>query len=288
MHRITPHQAQQGFVSIAQNTTVDYLRLAYVQAMSVKLTMPGSQYAVIVDTATMEHITEQHRKVFDYVILLEQDLAEDSEWKLSNEWQVFYLTPFKETIKLESDLIFTRSISHWWTTFRLKNIVLSRGCKDYLEQPSKVRSYRRLFDNNDLPDVYNGLMYFRYSQESVDFFRYAEQIFTNWDYIRDNVLKNCRDKIPTTDVVYSIAAKTLGVEKCLLPAIDFINFVHMKPDINGLSRSIPWHEALVYELDLPMVRINNINQYHPLHYYEKSWISDDIVKEYEDELGRRV
>ena len=26
-------------------------------------------------------------------------MAKDEEWKLSNEWQVFYLTPFKETIK---------------------------------------------------------------------------------------------------------------------------------------------------------------------------------------------
>ena len=51
--RITPHQAQQGFMTIAQNTAdVDYLRLAYVQAMSIKLTMPDSLYAVAVDKNT--------------------------------------------------------------------------------------------------------------------------------------------------------------------------------------------------------------------------------------------
>ena len=39
----------RGFLTIAQNTDgVDYLRLAYAQAMSIKLTMPGSQYCVIV------------------------------------------------------------------------------------------------------------------------------------------------------------------------------------------------------------------------------------------------
>ena len=41
---------------------------------------------------------------------------------------------------------------------------------------------------------------------------------------------------------------------------------------------------MVGETDLPMVRINNVNQYHPLHYHEKSWVTDDIVKEYESWL----
>ena len=34
--------------------------------------------------------------------------------------------------------------------------------------------------------------------------------------------------------------------------------------------------------------INNINQYHPLHYQEKSWITDELIGEYKDELGRRI
>ena len=138
------HQEQQGFVTIAQNSDVDYLQLAYVQALSVKLTMPGSKYAVIVDKTTLQSVTEAHRKVFDYVITIEDDQAENDTWKMRNEWQVFYLTPFKETIKLESDLVFTRSIAHWWTAFRLKNIVLSTGCRDYLGQPSNTRAYRKL------------------------------------------------------------------------------------------------------------------------------------------------
>ena len=243
--------------------------------------MPGSQYAVLVDAGTMTQVTDKHRQVFDYVILIEQDTAKDAEWKLSNEWQVFDLTPFKETIKLESDIVFTRSISHWWATFRLKNIVLSQGCRDYQQQLSSVRSYRRLFDDNQLPDVYNGLMYFRYSADATEFFWLAEKIFSNWAHFRDHVLKNCRDEEPTTDVVYALAAKILGVERCTLPGVNFINFVHMKADINGFSQSMPWQETVVCETDLPMIRINNINQYHPLHYHEKIWVTDDIVKEYE-------
>ena len=169
--RTLAHQAQQGFFTFAQNNSdTDYLRLAYVQAMSIKSTMPGSLYAVAVDRATLEQVTDQYRKVFDYVITIEDDQANDEAWKLSNEWQAFYLTPFKETIKLESDMVFTRSISHWWDTFRLRDIVLSTGCRDYLQRLSPNRAYRQIFDDNELPDVYNGLMYFSIQPNSCNIF----------------------------------------------------------------------------------------------------------------------
>ena len=282
------HQEQQGFMTIAQNSDVDYLRLAYVQAMSVKLTMPGSKYAVAVDGKTLESVTDAHRKVFDYVITIDDDQAKTDTWKMRNEWQAFYLTPFKETIKLESDLVITRDISHWWPAFRLRNIVLSTGCRDYIGKLSDTRAYRKLFDDNDLPDVYNGLMYFRYAPEAAEFFWWAREIFENWEYVRDNLLKNCRDDEPTTDVVYALSAQILGEELCTLPEMDYINFAHMKPMVNKFSQALPWNELVVHEIELPMIRINNVNQYHPLHYQEKSWVTDELVKEYEDELGRRV
>ena len=274
------HLEPQGFFTFAQNTSdIDYLRLAYLQALSIKGTMPGSKYAVAVDDNTLALVTKEHRQVFDYVILIKNDLSRDETWKLSNEWQVFHLTPFKETIKLESDIIFTRSISHWWHAFRLRNIVLSSGCRDYQGNLATSRAYRKLFDDNKLPDVYNGLMYFRYSQEAYDFFNIAGQIFRNWSTVKTTLIK-CSDEYPTTDVVYAITAKILGVEQCTLP-LDWINFVHMKPSINQWPNQ-PWHELVVSELDLPMLRINNTNQYHPVHYHEKSWVTDDIIKEYQD------
>lgn len=287
MQRLTAHTAQQGFLTFAQNSEFDYLRLAYTQAMSIKLTMPGSQFAVIVDKFTLTQITDKHREIFDYIIELPEDHASQESWKLSNEWQAFYLTPFKETIKLESDILFTRTIDHWWSAFRLRDVVLSTGCRDYLQDLSTNRNYRKLFDDNELPDVYNGLMYFRYSQTAAEFFWYAEWLFKNWPYVRDNILKNCRHKDPTTDVVYAIAAKIVGSEHCTIPSMDWINFVHMKTSINKLSDTVSWTEVMMFETDLPMIRINNINQYHPVHYYEKFWVTDEIIKEYEQCLQKK-
>lgn len=269
-----------GYLTIAQNTEkVNYLELAYVQAMSIKGTMPKSLYAVAVDQKTHQLVEEKHRKIFDHIIVIPVDYAVDDAWKLANEWQVFGLTPFKETIKIESDLVITRDINHWKHLFRNNDVVLSVGCKDYMQQPSNVRAYRKVFDDNALPDVYSGLMYFRYSKFAHHFFSTAKQIYQSWDTVRSS-LKNCRDPEPTTDLVYAITASIEGVEHCTLPADSFVNFVHMKPEINGWANK-PFSDIVVVETDLPMIRINNVNQYHPLHYHNKDWITDSLKEEYE-------
>jgi len=284
--RKNPHQAQQGFLTFAQNSsTVDYLRLAYLQALNIKYTQKNNLCAVIVDAATHELITDQHRQVFDFVIELEQDHAQDQDWKLSNEWQAFWLTPFKETIKLESDLLFTRSIDHWWCALQQKDLVLSHGCKNYLQELSPARKYRRMFDETGLPDVYNGLMYFRFSKTASDFFRVAKNIFSDWPAVRDQCLTNCRDEHPTTDVVYALAAEVTGRENCTIPSMDFVNFVHMKPGIQNWSDSHSWQDYVMLEFDSGMIRVNNINQYHPFHYQDKSFVTQEMIEYYEQRVA---
>lgn len=269
---MTQHKEQQGFVTFAQNTPdVNYLELAYTQALNIKATQKQNRYAVIVDKPTKELITQQQFETFDYVIELPVDLNQpDSKWKLANETQIFWLTPFKETIKLESDLLFTRSIDHWWTAFRLKNICLSTGAKNYLGINSTIRKYRELFDANQLPDVYNGLMYFRFSQEAKRFFDAACYIQQEWTYVRAG-LKKCLEDTPSTDVLYALAAVMVGRETCTMPSMDFLNFTHMKPAINGLPEDTKFTDAFVTEQDGNMIRVNNINQLHPFHYYEKEY-----------------
>lgn len=279
---MSQHKEQQGFVTYAQNTeTVDYLELAYLQALNVKATQTNNRYAVIVDAATKEQVNERHYNVFDYIIDIPHDNNDPaSTRKFANEWQVFRLTPFKETIKLESDLLFTRSIDHWWTAFRLRNVCLSTGAKTFNGINSTIRKYRELFDENKLPDVYNGLMYFRFSQEAKQFFDAAQYIQINWEYVRTG-LKKCFEEEPSTDVLYALAALIVGEETCTMPSMDFINFVHMKSGFNGWSDTRSWVDTVMSERDGDVIRINNLNQYDPVHYYDKNYATQELIKYYE-------
>jgi len=276
---VAQHKEQQGFLTLAINSPeVNYLELAYLQALNVKATQTHNSYAVIVDRLTEELIEERHRRVFDYIIPVNYDAVNP----FSIEVSVFNSTPFKETIKLESDLLFTRSIDHWWTAFRLKDVCLSTGALTYLSLPGTVRKYRRLFDDNNLPDVYNGLMYFRYSQMAADFFRAAAMIFDHWDEVVCNFKQ--MDQEPTTDVVYAIASLMMGKETVTMPSMDFLNFVHMKSGFNGWSDARSWLETVMNERDGDVIRINNTNQYQPVHYYDKTYATRELIEYYEQQV----
>lgn len=285
MLNLSQHKAQQGFLTFALNTAdVDYLRLAYLQALNIKATQTNAQVAVVVDSQTRESLNDSHHSVFDYIIdLARDDSSMASGWRLDNEWQAFWLTPFKETIKVESDLLFTRSIDHWWNTFRLRDIVLSHGCRDYQQNISTSKKYRQVFINNQLPDVYNGLMYFRFTKTARDFFTYARQIYENWDTVK-NTIKNCRDDQATTDVVFALAAQLVGPELCTIPSADFVNFTHMKPAHNNFDEDLTFQQTFVSEFDSGMIRVNGINQLHPFHYYDKTFATDDMIEYYESRI----
>jgi hypothetical protein len=272
------HKEQQGFLTLAINSQeVDYLKLAYLQALSIKKTQKNNKFAVLVDSNTKKEITSTHESVFDYIIELKES-HNGNPYAL--EPQVFWYSPFKETIKLESDIIFTRSIDHWWNTFRLRDLVLSVGCKNYKQETSNNRKYRKIFDDNHLPDVYNGLMYFRYSATSLNFFNTARLIFDNWDLVKEN-FKFLDEEYPSTDVVYAICSHIIGREVTTLPEADFINFVHLKPAINNINEGSSVKEVLFTEFYNGMLRINNLNQYAPVHYYDKNFNIDEMINDYE-------
>jgi|694.fasta_scaffold05907_13 hypothetical protein len=266
---------QQGYFTFAQNTeSVNYLELAYAQAASIKQTQKINKYAVAVDSETKKLITDKHQKVFDYVV----DIVDPVANAMGNEWQAWQLTPFKETIKLESDILFTTNVDHWWTGLRLQEVCFTTKVRDYFGRVSKDRSYRKFFDENNLPDVYTGMYYFRFGQQSLKLFQLAFAIYSNWEYFRDN-LKNCREELPSTDVVFAIAARLLGVELCTNPALDYPSFVHMKGSVNHLHSSANWQNILQHELNGTELTINFNRQLWPVHYYQKDFINERHRKE---------
>jgi len=280
---VSQHKEQCGFVSFAiNNSDTDYLELAYLQALNIKATQEINSYAVLVDKATFGLLTDKHKQVFDYVI----QVGEKWDNPFAAEPFVWYFSPFKETIKLESDLLFTRSIDHWWTAFRLKDVCLATGAKTHMGYASAIRKYRELFDANNLPDVYNGLMYFRYSQTSKRFFDRATDIFNTWDSIRTELQRI--DGAATTDVVYAIAALMMGEDQVTMPSMDFLNFVHMKSGSNGWSDNRSWIDTVMNERDGDIIRINNLNQYSPVHYYDKTYATKELIEYYEQRVLGRI
>lgn len=184
----------------------------------------------------------------------------------ANDWQMFYASPYRQTIKLEADMIATSEIDHWWTLFEQRDVVISQGCRDFRGWPSSVRTYRKCFDINNLPDVYNAITYWRLSRTAQDFFDLVRQIFENWIEFRK--LLKFADQEPSTDVVYAMAAQIMGPEHVTLPVGIGPSIVHMKRGINPIKTD-DWTQELIWETE--PFRINTIAQSGFLHYHIKDW-----------------
>ena len=281
MQRLNKFTDQCGYITVVQNnSTTNYLELAYLQALSIKKTQTIKQYAVMVDDATKQLITDKHREVFDYVLDIPYgDDASEDEWKLANDWKVWCVTPFKETVKLDSDIVFTRDISHWWDLMRTKEVCIATNIRDYKGNISDARAYRRLFDENNLIDAYNGFTYFRYSRTSTEFYQTVKNIFENWPVFRDDVLKNCRHDKPATDEVYAIAAKLIGEERCYIPNSG-IGFTHMKGAVNGMAVNDTWTDKLYHQLDGDKLTAGFYRQLYPFHIFDKA-CAEALSKQYD-------
>ena len=259
--------AERGYLIPAFNTkTTDYVACAVALARSLKQWHSDANVCLLTD---QEYVND----VFDHVVTLPYgDQDPDSIWKLSNDWQVYSASPYRQTIKLEADMLVASPVDHWWTLFETRDVVISTGCRNFYDQAGESRYYRKVFDANDLPDVYNAVTYWRVSRTAHEFFRLVRQIFQEWNHIK--TLLKFREETASTDVVYAVAATLMGVENCTLPPGIGPNIVHMKRFINP-THTADWTKELIWEYTDPGLRINTVAQWGFVHYHNKTWCAND-------------
>jgi hypothetical protein len=187
----------------------------------------------------------------------------------ANDWQVFHVSPYRETIKLEADMYCAGPIDHWWTLFENRDVVISRGCRDYYDRTATSRAYRRVFDENNLPDVYNAITYWRLSKTAKEFFGLVRSIFENWSQFR--TLLRFPDDEPSTDLVYAMAVQIMGPDSVTLPPGFGPTIVHMKRKIIG-TKTEDWTRELIWEFTRPGLRIGTVAQHGLVHYHVKDWL----------------
>jgi hypothetical protein len=259
----------RGFVILAQNTPlVNYVKCAEALALSLKNSMPNCNISLITDN-------EVESDLFDNVIKFPYgDLAPNSDWKLVNDWQVYEASPYDETIKLEADLYIPKSIDYWWDVLSTRDVVISTTIRDFHQNISDVRVYRRFIDDNNLPDCYNAITYFKKSETAKTFFNIVRNVFENWDEHKTILKCNPKEEV-TTDWAYAIASHIIGIEKTTMPSFKDMSMVHMKQFINSQPTE-NWTDTYIYEINQDVLRVHTVPQLYPFHYHIKNF-SDKIL-----------
>ena len=261
---------------VAEHESVDYLKLAYGLALSIKNTQkPGfDQIALVIDNPNK--IKDLNSPwVFDHVI----------EWKEETFWDgrswMDKLSPFDATICLDVDMLFTRDYSHWVEYF-LENCELYVANKSYTYRSELVTSddYRKTFTRNKLPNLYSFYTFFKKGSELVDqFFTLGRYILKNPVEFSNLYLSDHKPKIIGTDEAFALSSKILDITDQIAYPLEFPRVVHMKPMVQNWPWPADcWSDHVGFYLDKTgKLKIGNYQQHDIVHYVEKDKMTTEMV-----------
>lgn len=283
----------RGYIAIAQNNEEhDYLKMAYAMALSLKATQKENQFCVCVDENTKLAMKDKYKEVFDYVVDIPwNDDAGNDKWKIHNKWKYPHMSPFKESIILDTDMVFTHSVDHWWDYLSKKDMWVCTNVKTFRNEDVVDDYYRKKFTQLELPNVYSNFTYFKESETTFEFFRMVEIIMTHWNVYYDKFMKGTGQNWMSADLAYALAVRLLDLENevCDYDIKDVPTFVHMKSFVQNIPQhkiSNIWTQSLTSQLsDDLKVRVANYEQSLPFHYVEKDWMTDKKIQQYEKVLG---
>lgn len=287
----------KGYITIAQNNkNTDYIKLAYVLAMSLKATQiamysPSKLSIVVTDE---NEVPQRYRWAFDKIIEMPWgDNAENSNWKLENEWKIFHITPYQETVKLDCDMLFLSDVGEWWNLFTKRDVVAPTQVFNCQNQLTNNNYYRSGFKENGVPTIHTAFMYFKNSNLALDWFTMAEIITFNWEKFYWEYMPIDSPKEFSTDTTFSLAAKLIDeVENIISPWPEIPSFVHAKTGINPWIKSFSsedWSDHVQFNFT-PKLEcfIGPYRILKPLHYHLKHLITDEIIYFYEKALGKHA
>lgn len=284
----------RGYIVIAQNTKeVDYLQQAYALALNLKLTQSKvNNLTVCVDPATKKKITAKHKKVFDHIVDIPwKDAAKGQAWKIHNKWKYLYMTPYDETVILDTDMIFPSDVSHWWDIMAQQDVWATTKVRTYRGDVVTSNFYRKYFELNNLPNVYTAFFYFKQSELASELFAMTEIIFQHWQRMFYKYLPEGKPDFLSGDVAFALAMKLLGIEhQCIRENVtELPTFVHMKSHVQGIDGATvtdTWTDSLpTYYRSYKDFKIANFQQTLPFHYVEPAWLTKDIITQMETDYN---
>ena len=194
------------------------------------------------------------------------DASYGKEHKIQNLWQVYWMSPYDETIVLDADMLFLNDYSYWWDYLSRFDLLFPDTIINYKQETVKHEQYNRVLTENNIRPAYEKMFYFKKDQFAQEFFIMLGEVIINYnkfsfDYFPDYNPQSC-----ITSYIFPICIKMLGIEDVIYDRNDIFKYVDMKLSCLNTSNIIKWDEDLNYWGDYKEFYIENFKQYYPLHY----------------------
>lgn len=276
-----------GYLIVAaKNNDIDYHKMAYSLALSIKNTQKWGFNNVALVTDDPDDLSRFKSKwVFDKVITYNEQKGWNGRSYMDK------LSPWDYTVCLDADMLFFRDISHSIEYF-IENSELYIANNSYTYRGEKVTSdfYRRSFTKNELPNLYSFFTFFKKESElASEFFTLGRYIMENPNEFSNSFLSKMKPKIMGTDEAFALSSKILDITNDIAYPLEFPRIVHMK----GMIQNWPWpaddwsdHVGFYFN-GKNELKISNFKQYDIVHYVKKDLITDEIVNLQEELLWQK-
>lgn len=269
----------RGFVVVAQNTeTIDYVRQAYALALSIKLSQTVHTQLTII---TNDHVPDEYATAFDQIIPIPwDDNASGSYWKIENRWKIYHVTPYDETIVLDTDMLILEDITAWWDYCSNYDIKFCSSIKNYKLDKVVDTFHRKAFVANGLSNPYFALHYFKKSDVAYRFYKTLEFVSSNWEWFYTKFAPLEYQKWLSMDLAAAICIEINGIHQIALDNESPLEFIHMKPAIQGWSNiGCKWYETVPVVLNSRGdLIVGNIKQSKVFHYVMDKFLSPKIIE----------
>lgn len=210
----------RGILIFAQNNSeIDYAKISLYAAKRVKeyLNVPVS----LVTDSKDWLLTSQPdaESVFDQIITINSDTTQTKKfydgsmssktliWKNLDRSSCFELSPYDETIVIDSDYIISSNVlNNVWGS--VHDFLIYKDSFD-LAQWRDDRSFKYL-NQWSIPFYWATVFYFKKTQQNSDFFFLIKHIKANWSYYRS--LYTIDSTVFRNDFAFSIALHMMGKE----------------------------------------------------------------------------
>ncbi len=270
------NKEQYGYLTYALNSDdTDYESIAVLWALSVRLTHKHCPSLAVIVNNKSKCRKDMH-DIFDHVIELKQRKVVNN---MQYECDILALSPYKETVKFESDILCTSDILLWQKYFRLRDLCFTGHVRNFQQRKVNDAKYRKFLRLNGLPNVYQGLYYVRLTRQTDLFMKTADKVFRNWD----KEIKNLRmfDRFaPSTDFAFSIALDKLDMNDCVSEHV-VPSFIHVKETITDKT---DWEQITWSLIRNKYLVINGSQLTLPLHYFDKQFCNEALIERYKNAI----
>ena len=276
-----------NFTMLAQNTEVDYVQQAYLNAMSIKATNNDANICLI----TNDEVPTKYKPLFDHIVEIPWgDHAKDSDWKIENRWKIYHASPYDDTLVMDTDMLVLQDISSWFDFLQNYDLFFTSNVYTYRNELITNNYYRHTFEKNYLPNIYCGVHYFKKCDLSHEFYTWLEMITNNWQkFYRQHAGGRMYQRKCSIDLSSAIATKIMNIESQVTNSrVKYPSFTHMKPRIQNWQNSVidSWQNRVgTYLGEDLQLKIGNYTQTGVFHYTEDNFVKNRIITVYEKYLG---